>query len=76
MAKKFHGPLDEFGEKVRKRRKELDWTQEKLAAESGLHTTYISSIECGDRNVSLINILKIAKALGVQSSDLLKGVSL
>lgn len=46
-------------------------SQEKLAFECDLHRTYISDIERGTRNVSLDNIEKISKALGVQPKDLL-----
>jgi transcriptional regulator with XRE-family HTH domain len=47
-------------------------SQEKLAEESGLHRTYISSIELGKRNISLANIHKIARALGVSMTELLR----
>ena len=61
-----------FGEKLKEIRTQKGLSQEKLAFKSGLHRTYISDIERGYRNVSLINIEKIAKALGVSSSELLK----
>jgi len=54
-----------FGSKLRKLRKQKGFSQEKLAFKCGLHRTYISDIERGSRNVSLKNIEKIAKALGV-----------
>ncbi len=60
------------GKKVRKRRKELGLTQEKLAKASGLHRTYIAGIEAGKRNISLKNLEKLAKALKVNPDDLLK----
>ena len=60
------------GRKVRKRRKELGFTQEKLAEASGLHRTYIAGIEAGKRNISLKNLEKLAKALKVSPDDLLK----
>ena len=60
------------GRKVRKRRKELGFTQEKLAEASGLHRTYIAGIEAGKRNISLKNLEKLAKALKVSPEDLLK----
>lgn len=60
------------GKKVRKRRKELGLTQEKLAKTSGLHRTYIAGIEAGKRNISLKNLEKLAKALKVSPDDLLK----
>jgi len=64
--------LKRFGNNVRSARKEIGWSQEVLSNKSGLHRTYIGSIEKGGRNVSLINIERIAKALNVKMADLLK----
>jgi len=50
------------------------WSQEKLAEESGLHTTYLSGIERGRRNVGMENIVKVARALKVDVGQLFKGV--
>lgn len=63
-----------LGENIRKFRSELDFSQEELAAQSELHRTYVGSIERGERNVSLDNIVKIARALGVSPVDLLDGI--
>ena len=63
--------LKRFGETVKKLRKQRGWSQEDLAAKCGLHRTYIGSIERGGRNVSLLNIEKIAKAVGVNGKDLI-----
>lgn len=64
-----------FGELVRKRRKAQGWSQEKLGENAGgLHRTYISSFECGRRNVSLLNIVKLADAFGITASELLEGL--
>jgi transcriptional regulator with XRE-family HTH domain len=46
----------------------------KLAEVSGLHFTYISSAERGERNVSLVNIVRIAEALKVDAGELLSGL--
>ena len=55
--------LRRFGDKVKKLRKAKGWSQEELGDKAGLHRTYIGSIERNERNVSLINIEKIATAL-------------
>jgi len=65
IQKKFGGRLKEI-------RTQKGLSQEKLAFKSGLHRTYISDIERGARNVSLVNIEKISKALGISNSELLK----
>jgi transcriptional regulator with XRE-family HTH domain len=59
-----------FGKAVRKRRLALGWSQEKLAEKADLHWTYIGGIERGERNVSLVNISKIARALNTSVSEL------
>ena len=66
--------LQRFGEQVRKLRKVRNLSQEDLAELSGLHRTYIGGIERGERNVSLINIVRIARALEVLPSELLVGL--
>ena len=60
-----------FGLKVRMRRHEMDMTQEELAEKADLHPTYIGSVERGERNIALENIVTIAKALGVHPGDLM-----
>ena len=59
-----------FGQRVRALREHRGLSQEALADQSGLHRTYISSIERGQRNVGLDNVLRIASALGVPASAL------
>jgi len=59
-----------FGLTVRAYRTKLDISQEKLAELCGLHRTYISDIERGDQNVSLINITRIAAALKAHPTKL------
>jgi len=63
--------LKKFGNRLRELRKQKGLSQEDLAFKSGLHRTYISDIERGSRNLSLQNIVKIAKALGVAPKTLL-----
>jgi len=61
-----------FGRKVRDLRQKLGISQEKLAERCGLHRTYVGGIERGERNPSLMNIGRIAKALGVSPASLLE----
>ncbi len=59
-----------FGKRVREIREKKDISQEKLGELAGLHRTYVSSLERGLRNVSLVNIDKLATALGVPMAEL------
>ncbi len=63
-----------FGLKVRALRRARKFSQEELGNICQLHRTYISDIEGGGRNVSLINIKKLAQAFKVSMSQLLKGL--
>lgn len=56
--------LDAFGKYVRKLRKTRSWTQEVLAEHATLSRTYIGGIERGERNLAVINVKKLAVALG------------
>jgi transcriptional regulator with XRE-family HTH domain len=64
----------EFGRRLRAQRTELGWSQMDLAERAGMHFTYLSSVERGERNISLVNILRVANALGVDPGDLLRGM--
>ncbi|HRK52786.1 MAG TPA: helix-turn-helix transcriptional regulator [Cyclobacteriaceae bacterium] len=70
MAKKKI--LIRFGDKVRKLRKEKNLSQEELSFKSNLHRTYIGMIERAEKNITLINMEKIAHALEVELEELLK----
>jgi transcriptional regulator with XRE-family HTH domain len=59
-----------FGEAIRSIRKQRGISQERLALMCGLDRTYISGIECGTRNPSLTNILKIAATLDVNPAEI------
>lgn len=61
----------EFGKHLRKVRARAGLSQEALAEEAGLHRTYVSSVERGERNISLVNIYRLAAALKVNARELL-----
>lgn len=61
----------EFGRRVRERRHELGLSQEGLAHEAGLHWTFVGQVERGQRNLTLHNILKIARGLQLDPGMLL-----
>jgi transcriptional regulator with XRE-family HTH domain len=62
--------LIKFGQKIREIRLKQNISQEKLAEKANLHRTYIGMIERAEKNITLLNIQKIANALGVGISDL------
>ena len=62
--------LKKFGETIRRLRKERNLSQEELADRAELHRTYIGMIERAEKNITLINIEKLAKALDVEISEL------
>jgi transcriptional regulator with XRE-family HTH domain len=63
---------ERFGFAVKARREELDLTQEDLAERAGIHRTYLSDIERGTRNLSLVNIERLALALSLSMSELFR----
>lgn len=63
--------LQRFGRHLRTLRMARKVSQEKLAAQAGLHRTYVSSVERGERNISLVNIERLAGALEVPLRDML-----
>lgn len=67
-------PCAQFGEAVRQRRKQLGLSQEGLADKANLHRTYIGAVERGERNASLRIIVRIAQALGMPVSELVRQV--
>ncbi|MFC2090803.1 helix-turn-helix domain-containing protein [Bacteroidota bacterium] len=64
--KKDQEVLLNFGQKIRKLRKDQDISQEELADKAGLHRTYIGMIERAEKNITLVNIEKLALALDVE----------
>ena len=61
--------LTRFGKAVRERRKRLGVSQEEFADMCGLDRSYVGGVERGERNISLENIGRIAKALGISLSE-------
>jgi len=72
MRKSDSGKLVTFGAAVRKVRQSQGLSQEALADACGLDRTYIGGVERGERNLSLLNLWRIATALKIHPADLLK----
>ena len=66
--------LSKFSRIVRQRRDELKISQEELSNRSGLHRTYISDVERGSRNLSVRNLIRLARALETSASGLMRRV--
>lgn len=64
-----------FGQRVREERQRLGLSQEKLAERAGVHRTYIGMVERAEKNITLTNIEKIAKALEVEVGTLIDAFS-
>jgi len=64
--------LIKFGKKVREERLKLGLSQEELAGRASVHRTYVGMIERAEKNITLINIEKIAKALKLSITDITK----
>jgi len=62
------------GKRIREIREKIDMSQKGLAYSSDLDRSYIASVESGQRNISIVNLEKIANALGVTLSELFKGI--
>jgi transcriptional regulator with XRE-family HTH domain len=67
----LHPALKRLGERIRQLRTAKNWTQEDLAGECGLDRSYISGLEVGRRNPTYLNLLKLAKTLGIPLVSLL-----
>lgn len=65
-------PLKDFGLRLAQIRKQQAISQEKLALDSGIARSYLSGVERGKRNISLLNIHKLAETLGIPASTLLE----
>lgn len=67
-------PKKAIGHRIRTLRGNANLSQEALAAACGLHRTYVGAVERGERNISLVNIVVLSRALGVKPSCLLEGI--
>lgn len=65
---------EELGLRIKFLRKNIGLSQEKFALKIGMDRTYLATVEAGKRNISLINIEKIAKGLDISLAELFKGV--
>jgi transcriptional regulator with XRE-family HTH domain len=64
--------LIKFGKKVRQERLKKGYSQEAFADKVGVHRTYIGMIERAEKNITLLNIKKLADGLGISVSELMK----
>ena len=69
-----HRALTAFGSNLRRERERRKLTQEKLAEKADLDPSYISGIERGVRNPSILSVVRIANALSTTVSDLSRGI--
>lgn len=72
MAASSEDPRKTLGIAIRRKRLALGLTQEQLAEAADLHWTYVSGIERGIRNVSILRLFRIASALKVRIRDLVR----
>ena len=70
------GILEAFGDRVRQFRNARGMSQQELADKTGLHRNYVGKVEKGEKNISLLNMCKIAAELRVDLADLIKDVEL
>jgi transcriptional regulator with XRE-family HTH domain len=73
-VKKKHPNLAKVGQRIRQLRQEQGFSQEDFAAEVGLDRSYMGGIERGERNIAILNLIRIAKTLGVEVGDLFPSV--
>ena len=74
MAEPISEAARVLGERVRQRRTELGLSQETMAAQIGIHWTFLGQVERGQRNLNLHNLVKLAAGLGLDPGDLVRGL--
>ena len=75
-ARRRHPATVAFGDRIRERRSELGLTQRVLAERAEMDWSYVAQAERGERNVALLNILRLAEALDIDIGDLTRGLTL
>ncbi len=68
-------PRASFGKQIRKLRLQRGLSQEKLAELADLHRNYVGGVERGERNIAIINIVRLARALKVKPGKLMETIS-
>jgi len=66
-----HPSLIKIGQRIREIRVAKGFSQEKFASEVGLDRTYVGGVERGERNISVLNLLRIAKTLKIEVGELI-----
>lgn len=70
----MHADLKKLGDRIREVRRTAGISQEELAERAGLHRTYVGGVERGERNVGVLNLIQIARALNVKPAELLSRI--
>lgn len=72
--KRKHPNLIKIGQRIRQLRQDRGFSQEDFAAEVGLDRSYMGGIERGERNIAVLNLVRIAKTLGIEVGDLFPAI--
>ncbi len=65
---------EKIGKRIKELRQQTDLSQEKFALKIEMDRTYFASVENGKRNISVVNLEKIANGLGISLSELFRGI--
>ena len=66
--------LRQLGTRIRKRRKELGWTQEELALKAGIDRSYVGGVERGERNITFLTLCRLAEVMKCDVGTLAAGI--